>query len=171
MRAFGRSFSKRWLLVLPAILLVCSPLLLFLFFVGNNLAGAIIGPPVIWNRPRHTPRREDILGHYEESERNWDRPKSGPDAMLDLKGDGSMTVRALPNEFGGTTCTVSGTGRWRGPDEDARLDLDVVSDGSPGSCKSDSYASIELAGQSRPYSLYWVLGDPDSGTGIWLKVK
>jgi len=30
---------------------------------------------------------------------------------------------------------------------------------------------LELAGHSQPYSLYLVIGDPDSGTGIWFKKR
>jgi hypothetical protein len=171
MQVFGRKFSNWWLLVLPPILLVCSPVLLILFFAANNFAGAIVGPPAIWNRTRHSPPREDLVGRYVESERHWDQPKIGPDATLDLKSDGSMNVRALPEELGTTSCTLSGAGKWSGPDEDQKLDLNVISDGSPGSCESGSYSFLELAGQSKPYSLYWVLGDPDSGTGIWLKMR
>ncbi len=79
-----------------------------------------------------------------------------------------MTVANLPANFGTSTCTLSGTGSWAGPDDDG-IRLTVVSDEHPGSCKTGSYAGLELAGHSRPYRLYWIVGDPDSGTGVWFR--
>lgn len=169
MQVFGKKISNWWLLGLSIILLVCSPVLLILFFAANSFAGAAIGPPVIWHRTWHSPPREDLVGRYRESERHWDQSKTGPEATLELRSDGSMSVRALPEEFRTTTCILSGTGKWNGPDEDQKLDLNLISDGSPGSCDSASYSLLELTGHSKPYGLYCVLGDPDSGTGIWLR--
>lgn len=93
----------------------------------------------------------------------------GPDAVLELNSDGSLRVSALPYEFWPKTCTLSGSGRWSRPDEDGRIILDVTSDDASGSCESGSYSYIEIARRSKPYELYWILGDPDSGTGVWLK--
>ena len=80
-----------------------------------------------------------------------------------------MEVESLPVDSITSSCILSGTGQWSGPDEDQKLDLIVTSNGPPGSCESGSYSFLELVGHSKPYGLYWVLGDPDSGTGIWLK--
>ena len=171
MELFGKKFSNWWLLLLPAILLVCLPVLLMVFFAANNFAGAIIGPPAIWNRTRNWPSKQELAGHYVESERQWDQQKIGSDAVLDLRSDGSMRVSALPEELGTSRCTLSGSGNWSGPDQDHQLTLDLHSDGSIGSCESGSYSYLELVGQSKPYGLYWVLGDPDSGTGIWFKAR
>jgi hypothetical protein len=168
MQVFGKRISNWWLLSLPPILIVVFPALLMLFFMGNNLAGAIFGPPAIWNRPQHTPPRMDLVGRYSESGRHWDHPSTLPPASLTLNADGSMIVANLPFEDD-TVCTLSGKGTWHGPDEDQKIDLILTSDGSTGSCKSDSYSFFELSGRSKPYTLYWVLGDPDSGTGVWLK--
>jgi len=169
MRVFGRNLSNWWLLLLVPLLVASFPVLLILFFAGNNLAGAIIGPPAIWNRTWQSPPRGDLVGRYLESERNWDRAKTGPDAALDLRSDGSMSVSFLPDDSITSSCVLSGTGKWTGPDEDQKIDLSVNSDGAPGSCESGSYSSLEIVGHSKPYTLYWVLGDPDSGTGIWLR--
>jgi hypothetical protein len=169
MRVFGRQVSKWWLLLLLPILIVGSPVLLMLFFAGNHLAGAIVGPPAIWNRPIHTPSQDELVGRYVESERHWDRPKAGPNAALELRSDGTMAVSALPNDSITSTCILSGSGTWS-PGYDQRIDLFVTSDRSPGTCESGGYSSfLDIAGRSKPYSLYWVLGDPDSGTGVWLK--
>jgi hypothetical protein len=87
------------------------------------------------------------------------RPLRGVGAALDLKSDGSMSVRDLPEELRTTSCTLSGAGKWSGPDEDQKLDLNVISDGSPGSCESGSYSFLELAEvvvqirRAAPYSL------------------
>jgi hypothetical protein len=166
MRAFGRQISKWWLV---PVLIVCSPVLLTFFLLGNNLAGAIFGPPAIWDVPYHHPSQDDLAGKYVEKERHWDRAKTGPDALFELKRDGTMTVRDLPADFGMSQCVLSGFGTWRtsgGQD----IGLDFTSDGAPGICESGWYASaLEVAGHSKPYRLYWVLGDPDSGTGIWFK--
>ncbi len=169
MRVFGKRVSNWWLLSVLPILIVAFPALLMLFFMGNSLAGAIIGPPAIWNRAWHTPPQADLVGRYSEFERHWDAPSTHPPASLTLNADGSMIVTNLPFQFADQVCILSGKGNWREPDDDEKIDLVLISDGSPGSCVSDSYSFLELSGHSRPYNLYWVLGDPDSGTGIWLK--
>jgi len=166
MRVFGRQISKWWLL--PSGLIVCSPLLLPLFFAANNFAGAIVGPPAIWDVPFRHPSQDDLVGRYVESERHGYSEYAGP-AVLELKSDGTMTVNDLPQDSGTNTCTLSGSGSWRAPGGQ-EVGLDFNSDGAPGICKSGWYASsLEVAGHSKSYKLYWVLGDPDSGTGIWLK--
>lgn len=138
--------------------------------MANEFAGAMFGPPAIWNRPWQTPPRKDLVGNYMESERHLDDSSPPATASLSLQADGSMTVGNLPANFGTSTCTLSGTGSWKVPDDDGIL-LPVVSDQHPGSCQSGLYASLELAGHSRPYRLYWIVGDPDSGTGVWLRKR
>jgi hypothetical protein len=82
-----------------------------------------------------------------------------------------MHVENLPMEWP-DNCTLSGDGTWSVPD-DQKIDLILVSTlaGENGLCKAGSYEFIQLAGHSRPYKLYWVVGDPDSGTGVWLARK
>ena|SRR5579863_2906722 len=171
MQIFGRQVSNGWLLLIPPLLILASPLLMMMFFMGNNLAGAIIGPPAIWNRTWHSPPRSDVEGEYSESGRHLDQGIQLPAASLSLESDGSMTVANLRYEFGETSCTLSGKGGWSGPDGEQRIGLNVISDGAAGSCGSDFYSGLELAGHSKPYKLYWVVGDPDSGNGIWLHKK
>jgi hypothetical protein len=69
MRFFGRQVSKWWLLLLLPIATLGVLMLPFLFFAGNNLAGAIIGPPAIWNRPFEAPAHADLVGRYVETKR------------------------------------------------------------------------------------------------------
>jgi hypothetical protein len=157
-------------MALVPIALIASPILLMGFFMANNLAGAMFGPPAIWNRPWQIPPREDLLGDYMESERHLDDSSPPAAASLTLQADGSMTVANLPASFGTSTCTLSGTGSWKGPDDDG-IRLTVVSDQHSGSCESGSYAGLELAGHSKPYRLYWIVGDPDSGTGVWFRKR
>ena len=140
------------------------------FFMANNFAGAMFGPPAIWNRPWQIPPREDLVGNYMESERHLDDSSPPAAASLTLQADGSMAVANLPANFGASNCTLSGTGSWKGPD-DVGIRLTVVSDLNPGSCQSGSYAGLELAGHSKPYHLYWIVGDPDSGTGVWFRKR
>jgi len=168
-RVFGKKFSNWWLALLVPVLIACLPLLLMGFFVANDLAGALIGPPAIWNRTFHSPPRSDLAGQYVETERRWDRSTSGPGAEFELRADGSMRVSGLPQDAITSTCTLSGSGSWTGPNDDQQVDLIVDSDGSPGSCPSGAYQFLQLTGHSKPYGFYWVLGDPDSGTGIWFK--
>jgi hypothetical protein len=170
MQAFGKKFSKRWLLGLIPVVFIALPILVMGFFMANDFAGAMFGPPAIWNRPREVPPRKDLVGVYLESERHVDSNSSSAAASLTLQADGSMMVANLPADFGTTTCTLSGKGSWKGPDDDG-LRLEVVSDQRAGSCQSGSYAGLELAGHSQPYRLYWIVGDPDSGTGVWFRER
>jgi hypothetical protein len=43
MKILGRHISKWWLLVIPPVLVLGCPLLLMIVFMGNGLAGAILG--------------------------------------------------------------------------------------------------------------------------------
>jgi hypothetical protein len=168
MRILGRQISNWWLLVVLPLLFVAAPVLLIGFFAANNLAGAILGPPAIWNRPRNSPPREELVGTYMESGRREGQRSGGQRVSLLLSADGSMVVNNLPYEFYPSSCILSGKGTWSGPNGDQRIDLTVTSDQAPGSCSSGSYIGLELTGRSKPYGLYWVIGDPDSGTGVWL---
>jgi hypothetical protein len=47
MRIRGKHISRWWLLLIAPALIVAFPALLMLFFMANNLAGAILGPPAI----------------------------------------------------------------------------------------------------------------------------
>jgi hypothetical protein len=90
--AFGKRFSNWWSLALVPIALIASPILLMGFFMANNLAGAMFGPPAIWNRPWQTPSRNDLVGTYMELERPLDDNGPPGSASLTLQADGSMTV-------------------------------------------------------------------------------
>ncbi len=169
MQAFSRHISRWWLLLLAPIVLLGIPFLLLGLIVVGHIGGGIFGPPAIWEQTHHSPLRAALVGTYIEVERHWDRPKTEPNATLELHSDGSMAVHALPLDEGMLYCMLSGTGQWEGPRGDQELDLDFVSDGAPESCKSGKYGSLQLAGNAKPYRLYWVLSDPDSGTGIWFK--
>jgi hypothetical protein len=159
------------LLAIP-ILILGAPVLLMGFFAANNLAGAILGPPAMWERPSSTPPNQDIAGEYQESFRQTGDQTHGKAASLTLWADGTMAVDGLPYEFYPKTCTVSGTGRWNGPDgEDQQIYLVVTSKDGPGVCASGEYPGLEVTGRSKPYGLYWVIGDPDSGTGVRLSHK
>ena len=171
MQAFGKRISNWWLLALVPLAVGALPALLMGYFMANNLAGALFGPPAIWNRTWHNPPRQDVVGSYLESERHLDDTAPSSAASLILEANGLMTVASLPIDFGQITCTLSGTGSWRGPDENQQIDLTVVSDKNPGSCESGSYGSLELAGHSKPYRLYWTVGDPDSGPGVWFRKR
>jgi hypothetical protein len=157
-------------MLLAVLLLVLSaPLLLMGFFAANNLAGAIFGPPAIWERPTGTPAHQDIVGEYQETTRRTDDQTHETASSLTLRVDGTMVVEGLPYEIYPNTCTISGTGRWNGPGGDEQqIYLFVTSKEGPGLCASGEYAGLEVTGHSKPYSLYWVLGDPDSGNGVRL---
>ena len=96
MHLLGKQISKWWLALLVPLLLCSLPFLLILFFAANNLAGALLGPPAIWNRPWHTPSREDVVGSYIETERHWDHAETKSKATLVLKEHGAMLVSELP---------------------------------------------------------------------------
>jgi hypothetical protein len=92
MRIRGRSFSNWWLLLGVVLLPSGGLLLLFSVFAANDLAGAVFGPPAIWNRPWHAPVRQDLVGVYTESERQSDQSDTQPKAQLELRLDGTMTI-------------------------------------------------------------------------------
>jgi|GEM_PF-3317341 len=172
MRVFGKHLSKWWLLLFVPVLVLAWPVLLIGFFAANNLAGAILGPPALWERTLNSPPQAELVGFYAESERHWDRPEMSGHATLELHGDGSMNVSDLPNDGITSTCLLSGSGRWSGPTSTGdlvKIDLVLVAKDAHGSCAPGSYSFLELVGHAKPYGFYWVLGDPDSGTGIWLK--
>jgi hypothetical protein len=169
MRIFGRSISKWWLAPIPPTLALGLPALLMLFFMGNNLAGAVFGPPALWNRPWNSPPRSDLLGTYQESERNLDRTTGATTARITLEADGSMTAFALPSQSELSTCTVSSKGFWGGP-YGGTINIRFPAGVNKSTCDNSSW-SLELAGHSKPYSLYMSVGDPDSGTGIWFRLK
>jgi hypothetical protein len=151
------------MLLLVPILVLVAPMLLMGFFAGNQLVGAIIGPPAIWERPSLTPAHRDIVGDYHETRRTPAQAQVIP-TSLSLRDDGTMVVEGLPYEFYPKTCTLSGTGRWSGPDgEDQQIYLVITSKERPGVCVPGEYAGLEITGRSKPYGLYWVIGDPDSG--------
>jgi hypothetical protein len=168
----GNRISAWWLLLLIPILPIGVPSLLILFFALNNFAGVIFGPPAIWSRTWNAPPSADLVGRYVESERHWDRDSPHAPAMLLLNNDSTTVVRNLPFEFGEMRCLLTGLGKWQqsGSGGDQRIWL-VYTASQEGAnvCKSGSYDALELAGHSKPYSLYWILGDPDSGIGVWFK--
>jgi hypothetical protein len=158
------------LLAVP-ILIFGAPVLLMGFFAANSLAGAILGPPALWERSSSTPPHQDIVGEYREISRRSEDHTHG-NASLILREDGTMVVDGLPYEFYPKTCTVSGTGRWTGPrGDDQQIHLVITSKDGPEVCASGEYPGLEVTGRSKPYGLYWVIGDPDSGTGVRLSHK
>jgi hypothetical protein len=170
MRMMGRELSRWWLLLLCVPFAL--PLLLGGLFLGNDLAGAIVGPPAIWHRPSHTPPLEDLIGDYVESERHLDSVMGTAVATLSLRADGTMSVRGIPVDEYPTYCILSGEGRWGlVNDGDAKVDLYLMSLADGGTCKLGQYGDFELGSRSKPFKLYWVVGDPDSGTGVWLVRK
>jgi hypothetical protein len=170
MRVFGRSISKWWLVACPAGAHLGLSRVADAVFMGNNLAGAVFGPPAIWNRTWNSPPRSDLLGTYQESERHLDQATGTPPARITLEADGSMTVFALPSQSELSSCTLSRRGFWGGAN-DGKIDIRFPSSEDKSTCDTNSYWSLELAGHSKPYSLYMSVGDPDSGTGIWFRQK
>jgi hypothetical protein len=174
MRVFGRDMSKWWLIAIATLFLMACPALLMLFFMGNNLAGALFGPPAIWNRPWNSPQRSDLFGSYKETDRNLERTiESKQPASITLLADGSVIVSSLPSQSELTTCTLSAKGFWGGS-YDGKINIrflpdKTTSDGAVATCEKTSCWSLQLTGRSKPYGLYMSVGDPDSGTGIWFK--
>jgi len=168
-RIRGTSFSNWWLLLLIPLFVSIGPLLLGLFFLGNDAAGTILGPPAIWNRPWQAPSRQDLIGKYVESERQPKETSPHGKASVELRSDGTMVVNDLPSQFGEEICILTGSGKWDERNTGQSVDLIFTSAReSPGTCRPDTYPGLQLAGHKKPYSLYWILDDPDSGTGIWL---
>ena len=170
MRILGRTISPWWFLLFALICILSLPALLFLFIAGNLVIGAILGPPAIWNRTWHSPAPAALVGKYRESERNWNE-RASPEATMELRGNGSAVASTLPPFASSRTCILSGTGTWSGRDTDGEVQIQFPESVTAVACGIDrpAYASFTLAGHSQPYSLYLVIGDPDSGTGIWFE--
>jgi hypothetical protein len=116
-----------------------------------------------------------MVGSYHEVKRNWQDGTSGPRATLRLNDDGTMTVTNLPKSDGIENCMLSASGTWRiSPDDDSGIDLTILKTNSSTTCNLEGLpygiaGDFNIAGHRKPYSLYWILGDPDSGEGIWFK--
>jgi len=166
-------FSNWWLSVIIPIGIILVPVFFFGLIVASHLAGAVLGPPAIWNRPLTTPSRSEIAGSYHEVKRVWQDGISGPHATLRLKDDGTMTVTNLPKSDGIESCMLSASGTWgMSLDDVSGIDLTVLKTDSSTTCKLEGLpygisGAFNIAGHRKPYSLYWILGDPDSGEGIW----
>jgi hypothetical protein len=175
MKVLSWRLSNWWLALIIPIAVILVPVGLLGLIVAGHVGGAILGPPALWNRPANMPSISDVAGIYRESERHWQEGQSGPPALLQLKSDGSMSVKDLPNSEGITSCMLSASGTWRiAQDDNAVIDLTILKTDSAMTCKLDGlpyglYNILSIAGHSKPYSLYWTLGDPDSGEGLWFQ--
>ena len=172
MKIRGRQIANGWLLVLGGAILLVSPFLLMGFFLANDLAGAILGPPAIWNRAWHAPAGGDLAGSYHESERHWKGGSPSIRASLQLNSDGTMTMNNFPNSDGELNCVMSGSGSWKM--DDSQVDLILEKYDNSSTCKIEGLpygimGALAVAGHSKPYTLYRTLGDPDSGEGVWLR--
>jgi hypothetical protein len=167
--------SNWWLLALVLIAIISVPLLLFGLIIGGHIVGGIVGPPAIWNRPLAQPSRTEIVGSYHEVERHWQDGLTGPPATMRFNEDGTMTLANLPQSDGIKNCMLSASGAWRiAADGDSEIDLTVLKTEGSTTCKLEGLpygisGILSIAGHWPPHSLYWVLGDPDSGEGIWFK--
>ncbi len=129
----------------------------------------MFGPPAVWDRPREMPLLDEIAGMYSERSRTLDRSFQGPKARVELNRDGTMRVRSLPYEqMTGTPCEISGTGTWYRSNDGEDFDLHLVAPEGTGACPVGDYGGFAVAGRKPPFSLYWIVSDPDSGTGVWL---
>jgi len=183
MRIFKRQISNWWLVPVALLAIASIPLLLMLFFVGNNFVGAIIGPPFVLNITQHQPSNDVLAGTYKEVSRNlrsaYDNSNSVPQgsASILLEADGTGAVVNLPFEDDDfKLCVLSGIVSWNAEKDTAvgvKINFTVISDRpvyqGARACKSSnsgSFSFAELTGQSNPYGIYWDVGDPDSGTGL-----
>jgi hypothetical protein len=62
MQIFARNISKWWRVAILPMPILAFPALLMLFSMGNNLAGAVFGPPALWNRPWNSP--PSLTSHF-----------------------------------------------------------------------------------------------------------
>lgn len=93
------------------------------------------------------------MGRYVETKRVWDGKDDHVRATLELKPNGTMNVRGLPDDLITSVCNLSGSGTWRVDGQ--MIDLKFVSDGTPGACESVNMGgNPQIVGRSRPYELY-----------------
>jgi hypothetical protein len=188
MEIFKHRISNWWLaLIVPVLLVVLLMTPLTLIILGHA-AGAVIGPPALWRMPREMPDRNALVGTYVESSNNvYGRFNSYSNvggikvgsARITLNGDGSMTAQDLPiddpvswnlERHGICLYSVQGTWATRSTDPGLAVDLNPISQVPPSlsmpPCNLNYAMTAAFMGQSQPYSIYWSVGDPDSGVGI-----
>jgi hypothetical protein len=179
MQVFGRR-HPRWLVVSAVALCVLALPFILIFGMGlSHAIGSMIGPPSIWARTRDLPANAALAGTYRVEKNTVD--KSGSEytndrgrssrAELVLAEDGTMSAHDLPVESTFTRlCFLSGHGTWASTKlQEAGITLYVVSDNSADACADGGYGFAELMGQHFPYTIYWDVGDPDSGAGLELR--
>ena len=127
--------------------------------------------PIRARGARDTPTRGGIIGLWtlDETASDW-KPPSPMAHTLEFRPDGSIVARNIPDIWDHDNRRVkggydSGVGTWSLAEHQGfwtlRLNLSEVNGKVPG-----RGVLLHLAGQSSPYQILAVLGDPDEGRSL-----
>ena len=175
---------KRWLLLLLIpVGIAAIPFLVFGMFIGTELLSMVAGPVNIFNTPRRAPSATEIAGYYRLSKKR-DRAPTGATLSehsgIRLGADHRLEMTDVPS-FADPgerpTCNYNGTGKCSFSDDgEARLDLNVDESTPPRpgdlpSCGAAGLWLFEVLGHSRPYRIWYGIGDPDSEQGLTYELQ
>jgi hypothetical protein len=171
---------KRWLLLLLIPLgLAAIPVLLFGMLLGTRLLSIVVGPVNIFNTPRHAPRAGEMAGYYRLSKEARRAPrgaKLSERSGFRLDADHRFEMTDVPSfgEFGEQpNCYYDVAGKWGLRDDGEGVILYLTMDEltpAPGDrplcAPAGLYGVFEVLGHSRPYRIWYGIGDPDSDEGL-----
>jgi hypothetical protein len=175
---------KRWLLLLLIpVAIVAVPVLLFGMLIGTRLLSMVAGPVNIFNTPGHAPSAAEIAGYYRLSKDVNRAPRGGilsERAGFSLGSDHRLEMTEMPafDGFGESlNCDYNGTGSWSSSsDGDVQLYLSIETStpsrpGKQTSCGATGSGGFEVLGHSRPYRIWYWIGDPDSEQGLTYELQ
>jgi hypothetical protein len=150
-------------------------------FLGNGALSLVAGPVNTWNTPWRAPGATEIAGYYRISKENNRAPEGTvlPEhAAITLGADHRLEIIDVP-AFDGLgarlDCNYGGAGKWDFRGTNLFLSIDTVSPARPEDrpvCDPTSLSGVfEVLGHSRPYRLWYYIGDPDSWQGLTFELK
>jgi hypothetical protein len=169
------------LLLIPAAIVAIAVILVAV--MGSRALALVAGPVNIFNAPWHAPSATEIAGYYRLS-KETNRPPEGNklprNAGIRLGKDHVLEITDVPSfgDFGAQPkCNYNGTGKWGFGGEGVKLylNIDASTRSQPGDLPSCApaglYGVFDVLGHSRPYRIWYWIGDPDSEQGLTFELQ
>jgi hypothetical protein len=124
-------------------------------------------------RPRAEPSKAELVGKYALTEipaaRRSQTSTDGPAATVQLEADGSFEIDGLPSCFADDRAPskrLTGTiaGQWSVTQLQGEYVLELLVKSGP--LQHGWNLGVEIRGRAAPFELYFVVGDPDTGTEL-----